>query len=128
MVNNSLNFMFSLINSASITNRGDISIPTSKKCSQVLSILYKQGLIRGFYENNRKTKIYLKYSGSTIKPVIRYIQAISVNGRPFYTNTKSLSKLVHSNEIFLISTPKGVLTLNECIQHKVGGFVFCKII
>jgi small subunit ribosomal protein S8 len=129
MVNNSLNFMFSLINNASVCNKGDIRVPNTKKNLRVLSVLYREGLIRGFViENVKNIIVHIKFTGSVNKPVIRHIQSISTNGRPFWANVKTLSKLAHTNEIFLITTAKGVLTLSEALLHNVGGFIFCKII
>lgn len=124
----SLNFMFSLINNASISNKGDINIPTNQKCLKVLEVLYNEGLIRGYTYNKYRTNIYIKFTGSFNKPVIKNIQSISINSRPIYVNVKVLSKLAHVNEIFIISTPKGIMTVKKALQHNVGGIVFCKII
>jgi small subunit ribosomal protein S8 len=128
MVNNSLAFMFSVINSASISNQGNINVPTTKKCLKVLRVLYREGLIRGYTYNKYRTNIYIKFTGSTIKPVIKQIQPISTNGRPIFVSVKTLAKLAHANEIFIISTIKGILTLKESLQQNVGGVLFCKII
>lgn len=128
MINNSLNFMFSVINSASISNKGDVNIPTSKKCLKVLSVLYREGLIRGYAYNKYRINIYIKFCGSTVKPVIRHIQPISLSGRPLYVNVKMLAKLSHCNEIFILSTSKGFLTLKEALYQNVGGILFCKIL
>jgi small subunit ribosomal protein S8 len=120
--------MFSVINSASISNQGSVCIPTTKKCLKVLHILYREGLIRGYTYNKYKTTIYIKFTGSTTKPVIKHIQAISTSGKPIYVTVKALAKLAHANEVFIISTQKGILTLKEALQQKVGGVLFCKII
>jgi len=119
--------MFSVINSASISNQGNINIPTTKKCLMVLRVLYREGLIRGYTYNKYRIDVYVKFTGSTTKPIIKHIQPISTSGRPIFVNTKTLAKLVHSNEVFLISTPKGILTLKEALQQNVGGLLVCKV-
>jgi small subunit ribosomal protein S8 len=124
----SLNSMFSLINNASFSNQGEINIKTTKKCLKVLQLLYREGLIRGYTYNKYRTTIYIKFTGSTTKPVIKAIISISTNGRIIYANTKVLSKLINANELFLVSTSKGILTLKEALQYNVGGILFCKII
>jgi small subunit ribosomal protein S8 len=128
MLNDPLHFLFATINNASLTNKSYINIPSSKKNLKVLSFLYKQGLIRGYTQNETRINIHLKYTGSSIKPIIKHIQPISVKGRPFHANLKMLGKLVHANETFVISTPKGLLTLKEALENQVGGFIFCKIL
>ena len=59
MTNNSLNSMFSIINIASVNHLGSVYIPVSKKCLKVLSVLLKEGLIKGFSQNKYKiTKFF----------------------------------------------------------------------
>lgn len=128
MYNDSLSFMFSLINSASISSRGDIVIKNSKKCLRVLSLLYKQGYIRGFASYKKTIKILIKYNGLSTRPTVAYIQAISLNGRPFYVSLKILSQFAHKNETFILSTPKGILTLKEALQENTGGILLCKVL
>jgi len=128
MFNDPLHFLFATINNASTSNKSDINILSSKKVLKVLSFLYKQGLIRGYTQNETRVNVYLKYTDSAVKPVIRHIQPISVKGRPFHANLKMLEKLIHSNETFVISTSKGLLTLKDAVENQVGGFIFCKII
>lgn len=120
--------MFSVINSASISNQGSVCIPTTKQCLKVLNVLYREGLIRGYTYNKYKTNILIKFTGSTTKPVIKHIQPISTNGKPIYVSVKTLAKLAHANEVFIISTIKGNLTLKEALQQNVGGILCCKII
>ena len=123
-----LNQMFSLINKASLANHGEINIKTTKKCLKVLQILYREGLIRGFTYNKYRTKILIKFTDSSTKPVIKTIINISTNGRILFFNTKMLTKLASTNELYLISTSKGILTLKEALLENVGGILFCKII
>jgi small subunit ribosomal protein S8 len=120
--------MFAVINNASLCNSGEVSVPTNKKCLKVLELMYREGFIRGYSYNKYRTKIYIKFAGATSKPVIKFIQAISTNGRKVYVNIKILAKLIQLKETFFISTTKGLLTLQEALKHNVGGVLFCKII
>ena len=128
MTNDALSFMFSVLNSSSISSRGSVIIKNSKKSLLVLSVLYKHGYIRGYFKNQFLIKIFLKFNGSATQPVIRYIQPITVNGRYFNVTFKVLAKLAHTNETYLISTPKGVLTLKDSLKYHHGGFILCKLI
>lgn len=129
MVFDSLAFMFSLINNASLSNQSDVSVPTSKKNLRILMVLYKEGIIRGFVINKKKIIIQIKYTtGGSIKPVVKKLKMISTNGRVVFVSVKVLSMLAHHNEILLISTSKGILTTKEALQLNVGGIVLAKII
>jgi small subunit ribosomal protein S8 len=123
-----LNFMFALINKAISNNEGDVKIQTNKKCLIILSVLYKEGLIRGFVYNDSVINIYIKYTGVVARPVIKKIVSLSTSGRPFFIKIKSLSLLAHTNDLFLISTIKGVVTLKQALILNVGGLLLCKVI
>ncbi len=127
MLNNSLNFMFSVIKQASMCGQSGVNFPTSKKCLRVLSVLYRSGFIRGFRYDENVTRVFLKYSTTSFKPVLKNISGISTNGRPFYISVKSLAKLAHASETFLVSTPYGVLTTTQALEKNVGGILLCKI-
>lgn len=123
-----INNLCSLINNASLCNLGDINIPTTKKCLKLLELLYKEGYIRGYLHNKTRTTVYLKFTGSVRKPVIKHMQLISTNSREVFANVKTLSKLVHSQETFILSTNRGFCTIKEALKKNLGGLVICKII
>lgn len=90
-----------------------------------MELLYKEGYIRGYLYNETRTTVYLKFTGSSRKPVIKHIQFVPFAHK---VNVKMLSKLVHTQETFILSTNKGFCTLKEALKKNVGGFVFCKMI
>lgn len=102
----------------------DLYYPTPLICLNILNVLYKEGYIRGlkktYKNNNLHLKVLLKYDiqGS---PVIKNIERISKPSRKVYTSIKSLWKINSGAGIFLLSTPKGVLTDFEARKFNVGG-------
>ena len=123
-----LSLLYAVINLASVSCKKDVSIKTSKKILKVLNIFYDEGLIRGYSYNFKRTKIFIKFSGTEYKPVIKYIKVISTPSKFVSITVKSLSKLNDQGQFFLLSTPKGLLTSTEALNKNVGGNVLCKIL
>lgn len=103
--------------------------PASPKvCVGVLEILSNEGYIRGFREvyfshkNISYLQVFLKY-GPQGEPAIRSIFRVSTPGRRFYSATRSLWQPKGTMGIFLLSTPRGLLTDRDARRHNVGGEV-----
>jgi len=109
----------------------DLHTPVPKYCIIILEILYKEGFIRGFKKQIINNKIYmkvlLKYDLEG-NPVINKIQRISKQGCRVYTPIKALWKVNNGVGVFLISTPKGILTDKDARFLNSGGEVLCYII
>ena len=128
MTNDNLSLLYSIINSASVSYQQDVTIKTSKKILKVLNIFYIEGLIRGYSYNKKRTKIFLKFSGSIYKPVIKYIKVISTPSKPVFISIKSLSLLNSQNYFLLLSTNKGLVVSQKALTQRIGGIVLCKIL
>ena len=104
--------------------------PSSNICLQVLNILHKEGYIRGFKINTikpLKITVYLKYTYFGT-PVIREIKRVSKPGRKFYTSIKPLWNLKSGLGIFIISTPKGLMTDLDAKILNQGGEILCSVL
>ena len=128
MTIDNLSLLYSVINLASVSSRKDVSIKTSKKILKVLNIFYCEGLIRGYSYNSKRTKIFIKFSGTTYKPVIKYIKVISRPSMAVPVTVKSLSKLNDQGQFFLLSTSQGLCTSIKALSKNIGGHVLCKIL
>lgn len=103
--------------------------PSSIKCISILNILYKEGFIRGFIINSVNPltiEVLLKYD-SFGNPVIKQINRISKPGRRFYSNIKSLWNLNAGLGIFIITTPKGIMTHLDAKVLNYGGEILCSV-
>ena len=128
MSTDNLSLLYSVINLASVSGRKDVSIKTSKKILKVLNIFYSEGLIRGYSYNSKRTKIFIKFSGTAYKPVIKYIKVISTPSKFVSISVKSLSKLNEQGQFFLLSTSQGLCTSVKALSKNIGGNVLCKIL
>lgn len=107
-------------------NKISLYSPTPKICLNILKILYKKGYLRGLkkvYINKKLTiDVLLKYDIEG-NPLIKKIERVSTPGRRVYVSIKSLWKVKLGAGIFVLSTPKGLLTDNEARFLNVGGEV-----
>lgn len=97
-----------------------------KYCIKILEILEAEGYISGFQYNknnlNNKIiiKVFLKYNDFG-KSTIQNIFKVSSSGRRIYVSIKQLWKIKGTLGVFLLSTPKGILTDKDARLLNVGG-------
>jgi small subunit ribosomal protein S8 len=76
----------------------------------------------------KKTKktivLGLKYQGK--EPALENVKRISKPSLRTYANFKKLGK-IRGLGIFVISTPKGLLTLEEAMKIRLGGEIICQV-
>ena len=103
--------------------------PSSKVCLKILNVLYKEGYIRGFKVINSAPltiEVLLKYDNFG-NPTIKQISRISKPSRRFYTNIKLLWNLKSGLGIFILSTPKGIMSHLDAKILNTGGEVICSV-
>jgi small subunit ribosomal protein S8 len=126
--------MISRLKNSSNKKLSDVIILNSKICLNILYILYRLGYINGFsILNKRYIKVYLKYSNIGMSS-IRQITRISKQGNRVYCNKKysKLNKnLLHNmnknSGILIVTTNKGIITINEMLLYNCGGEILLYI-
>jgi len=112
--------MFANIQNGQLANKSFIIQRQTKLCSIFLNLLWDEGYILGYKVYSENTiKIFLKYKNN--KPSISSIKSFSKPGKRVYLNTKQLWKINSFEGLLVISTNKGLLTLQECKKNNVGG-------
>jgi small subunit ribosomal protein S8 len=104
--------------------------PASRMRERVLSVLEREGYIRGFSRadfarGKSELSIELKYFEG--EPVIRRIERVSKPGRRVYSSIKDMPRVENGLGISIISTPRGVMSDNEAREANVGGEVICQV-
>jgi ribosomal protein S8 len=105
-----------------------ITVNYSKIIMNIIKLLYKEGVIRLYILTNTKILIYFKYfKGCNLFK----FKIISKPSKRIYWSLSNLS-LNHNKEnfsgFFIISTPIGILTSNECLLYKhISGEILFKI-
>lgn len=104
--------------------------PASRFRGNVLSVLQKEGYIRGYNERElnpglREFEIELKYHNG--EPVIKEIARISTPGRRVYSGISDLQKVYGGLGISILSTPRGVMSDHDARDANIGGEVLCRV-
>jgi small subunit ribosomal protein S8 len=107
-----------------------VKSPASRLRANVLTVLEREGYIRGFENAEVKPgiselRIELKYHDGT--PVIREITRVSKPGRRVYAKIKDLPRVYNGLGISILSTPQGVMSDAEARAANVGGEVLCQV-
>ena len=111
-------------------NKATITTPASKLRENLLTVLEREGYIRGFERYSVRDgidelKVELKYNEG--EPVITKIEHISKPGRRVYAKIADLQKVYNGLGISILSTPRGVMSDAEAHTANVGGEVLCQV-
>lgn len=90
-------------------------------CEAMLKVLWDEGFICGYQVLNKNNiQIFLKYTNAG-EPVINSLQFLSKPSKRFYYSLNQLWKLDSSKTFIILSTNKGLLTIEQCKKQNVGG-------
>lgn len=129
MYNNSLLNLCNIIKTNKQNKCSIVRIKFSKKCVEVLSILLKEGFIRGYFldlSNNTKTIcILLKYMNDN--NFFKFKKISVVKYKTYFTNEDLKSQSTGFN-FYIVSTQKGIMSNTDAIKLGLGGFILINII
>ena len=110
------------------SNKSFILHPKNKSCSSILNILWEEGYILGYTVSKKLPnmfEIFLKYQSNNA--TIKHLTLIKKPSRKIYCSLKQLNKFHFNLGLVLLSTNKGILTLNSCKKLNIGGELLCLI-
>lgn len=101
-----------------------VYVPYSEINLKILSLLYKDGFIGGYYFNNCTGKkdivVILKY----YRNIYLYnYQVYSKPGRRLYYSVEKLRKYFDSKDFVMLSTVNGLLWHKDALRLNIGGLV-----
>ena len=101
-------------------NNLTVKVMFSKKSLDILSILLKEGFIRGYFVDKNMIVILLKFIND--KKMFGSIKQSSKFKYNIYSSNSELRKDFNGFNISILSTKKGVMSNKEAINSKLGGF------
>ena len=108
-----------------------VSIPASKLKLEITKILFDQGYILSYKEEDdtvqKSIKIALKYDRLTKEPVIKKLQRISTPGLRQYASSGDIPRVLNGLGTAIVSTSHGVMTGKQAKKENVGGEVICYV-
>ncbi len=121
--------MLTAIKNATMVYKEKIEVHYSKVKEEILRVLKEEGYISNYKKvdapNNKSyLRIFLKY-GPNKEQVINDIVRVSKPGRRIYRSYKDLK--TDDFTMYILSTPKGIMSDKEAKKLKVGGEVICLV-
>lgn len=122
-MNNQLVKFAITVKNASAVNKPYVVFHNSKVILDATKAMYREGLIQSFA--TAENKILLKLRSVDGQAVTTFMKLHSKPTNPKYLKYEDLARLNFKRTEAFISTSKGVKTLTECKQKKIGGlFLF----
>lgn len=114
--------MLTSIKNGQISKKSIILQKKKNICENMLKVLWNEGFISGYKVllNTNYIQIFLKYNNAG-EPAINSLQFLSKPSKRFYYSSKQLWKLDSSKTFIILSTNKGLLTIEQCKKNNVGG-------
>jgi small subunit ribosomal protein S8 len=118
------------IRNANRRHAKSVVMPASKLKVRIAQVLKDEGYIRDYRVEPKKPQsdlvLDLKY-GPDGEFVIREIRRVSKPGCRVYSGPKKLTRVLRGQGIYVLSTPRGVLSDRVARAENVGGEVLCQI-
>jgi small subunit ribosomal protein S8 len=123
--------MLTRIRNAADAKHPKVDVPSSKIKMAIAKILKDEGFIKNYkiIEDNKQSmlRVYLKYSEESQSALVQ-IKRISSPGRRIYIKAEDLKPVYNNIGIWILSTPKGVMTNKTAKQQNIGGELLCEIL
>lgn len=121
--------LLSQLRSASLNKKESVMLEINNFTITVLDSLYNEGLIlsytivrkKGFLNNTKTAIVHIRYVNG--KPVFENLKILSSPSFTRIISIKNICRLNPKKENFFFSTNKGILSLQECKNKRVGGIL-----
>lgn len=108
----------------------EVSVPFSRIKSDILKVLKKNNYILNYEETElspgKKTLVVQLHDVRTTKYIPTF-KRISKPGQRIYIGSKDIKKSKNGKGIYIVSTPKGIITWYEARSLNVGGELMCEV-
>jgi small subunit ribosomal protein S8 len=125
MQNYSIGDFLIRIKNASLANNKKVEVHTSKFIKSMAKALKEEGFLEKVEEKNGLILVDLAFSHK--KPVIMDVKLISKPGLRVYKSADELEK-IKKPTIFMVSTPRGIMSSRKAIKQRLGGEVLAEIL
>jgi len=122
--------MLTRIRNGNSLGRKVVDVPASKMKVNIAEVLKREGFITSYQVEElsprSNIRVELRY-GDEGEKAIRTIARVSKPGCRVYAGAKEMKPLMRGQGIYVLSTPKGILSDRDARKENVGGEVVCKI-
>lgn len=122
--------MLTRLRNANAIGINTVTMPASRIKVGIAEILKQEGFVGSYTVEDAKPAtqlvVTLKY-GIDGEKVIRHLERISKPGRRLYAGSKELPAVLRGQGMYVLSTPRGVVSDKTAREMNVGGEVLCKV-
>lgn len=104
-----------------------VQVPMSSLKVEILRILKKNGYIVGYTLSDDKRSIDVELQDVRVTKYVPSFRRVSRPGQRIYVKSSDLRKSRNGLGIFIVSTPRGVVTGYEARALGVGGEILCEV-
>lgn len=117
------------IRNALRAKKATVTVPSSTIKADITRLLKDEGFIRNFEveKNGHRQFINIQLKYTSGRSVIREINRISKPGCRVYTGKDEIPVYRNGVGVYILTTPKGIVTDRRARREKVGGEVICSI-
>lgn len=117
-------FLIKVKNAAMAGNK-EVNVSASNKVLAIAEALKKLGFLDGVKKDKDSIAVSLTFKNK--RPLISNIKLVSKPGLRIYMGVDEIEKK-KGPSIFLISTPKGVISSKQAVKERMGGEVVVEIL
>lgn len=118
------------IKNASLSRRKKVELPFSKLNMAIGKVLVQEGFLRTVdvkEEENNKKKIIVEIKYRNRTPVFTGVSIVSKPSLRVFIKVGALEKIRNELGVSIISTSKGVITLEEARKKSIGGEILFRV-
>lgn len=112
------------VKNATLANLNSVSVPKTKLIKAVSETLKKEGFVDKI--NDEKGKFSITISFKNKKPILMNLKVVSRPGLRIYADVDTLEKK-RGPSIYILSTPKGVMSSRQAKKLRLGGEVIAEV-
>lgn len=113
------------LRNAALVKQPKVSVHRSAMVSEILRILKEEGFLTEVTEEAGMLTAGLAYIRGV--PILSGLKQLSSTGRRVYTSTKELKPILNGRGVGIISTSKGVMSVDDARKKKIGGEYICQV-
>lgn len=127
MINDPIADMLTRIRNGYLSRLAKTEVPYSILKAEILRVLKKNNYITNYTVSDDKRSITVELNDVRVTKYVPSFRKISKPGQRIYVKNADIKRSRNGLGIFVLSTPKGVVTGYEAFTLGVGGELLCEI-
>ena len=119
--------MLTRIRNGYLSRLARVEVPYSTIKAELLRVMKKNGYIVSFDVSEETRTIFVELNDVRVTKYVPSFRRISRPGQRIYVKAADIKKSRNGLGIYVVSTPKGVITGYEARSLGVGGELLCEI-